>query len=81
MTATILDGVAIAEQLRAEVAVGVKPRLEGGQSRPGLATVLVGDNPASHVYVKSKRKASAEVGIESYGYELPVSASQAEVEE
>ncbi len=81
MTATILDGVAIAEQLRAEVAVGVKTRLEGGLSRPGLATVLVGDNPASHVYVKSKRKASAEVGIESYGYELPASASQAEVED
>lgn len=81
MTATILDGVAIAEQLRTEVAAGVKMRLEGGQSRPGLATVLVGDNPASHVYVKSKRKASAEVGIESYGYELPASASQAEVED
>lgn len=81
MTATILDGVAIAEQLRAEVAVGVKTRLEGGLSRPGLATVLVGDNPASHVYVKSKRKASVEVGIESYGYELPASTSQAEVED
>lgn len=81
MTATILDGVAIAEQLRAEVAAGVKARLEAGKSRPGLATVLVGDNPASHVYVKSKRKASAEVGIESYGYELPATATQAEVEE
>lgn len=81
MSATILDGVAIAEQLRAEVAEGVKARLEGGKIRPGLATVLVGDNPASHVYVKSKRKASAEVGIESFGYELPATASQGEVED
>lgn len=81
MSATILDGVAIAEQLRAEVAEGVKARLEGGKTRPGLATVLVGDNPASHVYVKSKRKASAEVGIESFGYELPATASQGEVED
>lgn len=81
MTATILDGVAIAEQIRAEVAVGVQTRVNEGKSKPGLATVLVGDNPASHVYVKSKRKASAEVGIESFGYELPASSSQADVEE
>ena len=81
MTAKILDGNAIAEQLRTEVAAEVKARLEAGLSRPGLATVLVGETPASQSYVKSKRKASAEVGIESFGYELPASSSQKEVEE
>lgn len=81
MTAQILDGTATAEKLRAEIAAEVKARVEAGKSVPGLATVLVGDNPASHVYVKSKRKACAEVGIESFGIELPATASQAEVEE
>lgn len=81
MTAQILDGTATAEKLRAEIAAEVKTRVEAGKSIPGLATVLVGDNPASHVYVKSKRKACAEVGIESFGIELPATASQAEVEE
>ena len=81
MTAQILDGTATAEKLRAEIAAEVKTRVEAGKSVPGLATVLVGDNPASHVYVKSKRKACAEVGIESFGNELPANASQAEVEE
>ena len=81
MTAQILDGTATAEKLRAEIAAEVTTRVEAGKSIPGLATVLVGDNPASHVYVKSKRKACAEVGIESFGIELPATASQAEVEE
>jgi methylenetetrahydrofolate dehydrogenase (NADP+)/methenyltetrahydrofolate cyclohydrolase len=81
MTAQILDGSVIAEQIRGEVAAEVKARLENGMSRPGLATVLVGDNPASQAYVKSKRKACAEVGIESFGYELPATTSQSEVED
>lgn len=80
MSAQILDGAATAEKLRMEIAEDVKARLAAGKSIPGLATVLVGENPASHVYVKSKRKACAEVGIESFGFELPASASQAEVE-
>ena len=45
-----------------------------------MATVLVGDNPASHVYVRSKQKACQELGIESFGYDLPATASQHEVE-
>ena len=81
MTATIIDGKAIAEEIRREVARGVDQLLADGGPRPGLATVLVGDNPASHTYVKGKRKASAEVGIESFGHELPATASQQEVEE
>jgi 5,10-methylene-tetrahydrofolate dehydrogenase/methenyl tetrahydrofolate cyclohydrolase len=81
MTAQILDGTATAEKLRMEIAEDVKARLASGKVTPGLATVLVGDNPASHVYVKSKRKACAEVGIESFGVELSATASQTEVEE
>src|SRR3990172_8102593 len=81
MTAVIIDGKAIAQEIRQEVLAGVEKLLADGGPRPGLATVLVGDNPASHTYVKGKRKASAEVGIESFGYELPATASQMEVED
>ncbi len=81
MTAELIDGKAIAESVRAEVKSLVEARVAAGKPAPGLATVLVGDNPASHSYVRSKRKASAEVGIESFGYELPATASQKEVEE
>jgi 5,10-methylene-tetrahydrofolate dehydrogenase/methenyl tetrahydrofolate cyclohydrolase len=80
MTGQILDGKAVAEQLRAEVAEEVAARVAAGKSRPGLATVLVGDNPASHVYVRAKQKACQEVGIESFGFDLPATASQSEVE-
>src|SRR4030067_2507425 len=80
MTASILDGKVIAAQVRTEVAQGVAKLLPDGGPRPGLATVLVGDNPASHTYVKAKRKACAEAGIESFGHELPATAPKAEVE-
>ena len=81
MTASIIDGKAIAAEVRTEVAQGVEKLLADGGPRPGLATVLVGDNPASHTYVKAKRKACAEAGIESFGHELPATATQAEVED
>ena len=61
MTAHIIDGTAIAAKVREQVAADVRLRVAAGQSRPGLATVLVGDNPASQTYVRSKRKACAEV--------------------
>lgn len=77
---TLIDGVAVAARVRAHVAEQVQAQLAAGRPRPGLATVLVGDNPASHVYVRNKRKACAEAGIESFGHELPATASQAEVE-
>jgi 5,10-methylene-tetrahydrofolate dehydrogenase/methenyl tetrahydrofolate cyclohydrolase len=80
MAARVIDGKLIGEELRKEVEVGVQERLKAGKSRPGLATVLVGENPASQVYVKSKQKACAEVGIESFGFELPKEAGQDEVE-
>jgi 5,10-methylene-tetrahydrofolate dehydrogenase/methenyl tetrahydrofolate cyclohydrolase len=80
MTARVIDGKLIGEELRKEVELGVQQRVNAGKSRPGLATVLVGENPASQVYVKSKQKACVEVGIESFGFELPKEAGQAEVE-
>jgi 5,10-methylene-tetrahydrofolate dehydrogenase/methenyl tetrahydrofolate cyclohydrolase len=80
MTASIIDGKAIAAEIRTEVTQGVEKLQAEGGPRPGLATVLVGDNPASHTYVKAKRKACAEAGIESFGHALPATATQAEVE-
>jgi 5,10-methylene-tetrahydrofolate dehydrogenase/methenyl tetrahydrofolate cyclohydrolase len=81
MTAQLIDGIAIAAKVRARVAEAVRARAAAGQSRPGLATVLVGDNPASHYYVKNKRKACEELGIQSIHHELPATASQTQVEE
>ncbi len=81
MSAQIIDGTAIAAQVRADVAEEVKRREAAGLMRPGLATVLVGDDTASQSYVRSKRKACAEVGFKSFGFELPASAGQAEIEE
>lgn len=81
MTATLIDGKAVAARIRSEVKQAVDKRLAAGKSKPGLATVLVGDDPASHVYVRSKHKACAEVGIESFGHELPAAATQAQVEQ
>ena len=80
MTAKIIDGKATAERIRAQVKEAVDKRKEVGKSIPGLATVLVGENPASKVYVRNKQKACAEVGIQSFGFNLPGDASQEEVE-
>lgn len=80
MTATIIDGKAIAEKVRLAAADEVAAMLAAGQPKPGLATVLVGDNPASQVYVSSKQKACAQIGMESYGFKLPATATQEEVE-
>jgi len=80
MTAKILDGKAIAKKIRAQIAREVEERVAAGLPRPGLATVLVGDNPASQVYVRMKHKACEQVGFKSFGYHLPATASQEEVE-
>ena len=80
MGAEIIDGKAIAQQVRAEVADDVAAWVEAGHPAPGLATVLVGDDPASAVYVGGKQKASAEVGIEGFDHRLPGDAAQAQVE-
>jgi len=80
MTAKIIDGKATAERIRSEIKEAVSERKATGKTIPGLATVLVGENPASKVYVRNKQKACAEVGINSFGYNLASDTSQEEVE-
>jgi methylenetetrahydrofolate dehydrogenase (NADP+)/methenyltetrahydrofolate cyclohydrolase len=79
MPATILDGKALAKAMQAETAAAVAELVAGGGPRPGLATVLVGDDPASHVYVRNKRRACEQAGMVSFHHELSTSASQAEL--
>ncbi len=80
MVAQIIDGKLLAQQIRDEAKEEVAKMVAAGLPRPGLATVLVGENPASKVYVSSKIKACGEIGIESFGHHLPATASQSEVE-
>lgn len=80
MTAQIIDGKAIAEQVRQKAGEDAAAMVAAGKAKPGLATVLVGENPASQVYVSAKQKACGQAGIESFGFKLPATASQAEVE-
>jgi methylenetetrahydrofolate dehydrogenase (NADP+)/methenyltetrahydrofolate cyclohydrolase len=80
MRAKVIDGSAIAARVRAEVAEDVAAWVAAGHDRPGLATVLVGDDPASAVYVGGKQKASAEVGITGFDHRLPADTPQEEVE-
>jgi methylenetetrahydrofolate dehydrogenase (NADP+) / methenyltetrahydrofolate cyclohydrolase len=80
MAAGIIDGKAIAQQVRSEVAEDVAAWVRAGHDPPGLATVLVGDDPASAVYVGGKQRASAEVGIEGFDHRLPADTGHDEVE-
>jgi methylenetetrahydrofolate dehydrogenase (NADP+) / methenyltetrahydrofolate cyclohydrolase len=80
MAAEIIDGKAIAQAVRAEVRDEVAAWVAEGRPRPGLATVLVGDDPASAVYVGGKQKASAEVGIAGFDHRLPEDTPHADVE-
>lgn len=81
MPASIINGTEIAKQIRTDVAKEVAERIQSGKSQPGLATILVGDDPASHDYVRSKHKACAEAGIASFGFELPATTKQQEVQD
>lgn len=78
--AQIIDGRAIAQDVRAEVAAEVAAWVQAGHQPPGLATVLVGEDPASAVYVGGKQRASAEVGIEGFDHRLAQDAAHEEVE-
>lgn len=78
-TARVLDGAAVATRVRENVARDVAAFTERTGRRPGLATILVGDEPAGAVYVGGKQKASREVGIEPYDCRLPADVSSAEV--
>ena len=71
MTATRIDGKAAAAELRARVAAEVTRFRDATGRAPGLAVVLVGDDPASAVYVRSKKKATVEAGMESFEHRLP----------
>ena len=75
----ILDGKATAAEIRAEVAEGVRELVAAGGRQPGLAVVLVGDNPASKVYVASKTRACEEVGMVGRTVRLPATATAAEL--
>ena len=79
MSATIIDGREVAARVRAEVAREVETLASRGERTPGLATILVGDDPASAIYVANKRKASAEIGIVDLHRHLPSDAAQEEV--
>ncbi|CAM3514614.1 bifunctional methylenetetrahydrofolate dehydrogenase/methenyltetrahydrofolate cyclohydrolase [Rouxiella silvae] len=79
MAAKIIDGKTIAQQVRSEVGEKVKQRLAQGKRAPGLAVVLVGENPASQIYVASKRKACDEVGFLSRSYDLPATTTEVEL--
>ncbi|HGW5460379.1 TPA: bifunctional methylenetetrahydrofolate dehydrogenase/methenyltetrahydrofolate cyclohydrolase FolD [Proteus mirabilis] len=79
MSARIIDGKTIAQTIRSEVAEKVKQRIKIGKRAPGLAVILVGDNPASQIYVASKRKACDEVEFISRSYDLPDTTSEAEL--
>lgn len=74
-----IDGKVIADSVRGEIGQQVAALKQQGIT-PGLATVLVGNNPASQAYVKSKRKACEELGIASFAHELPADVSQADLE-
>jgi methylenetetrahydrofolate dehydrogenase (NADP+)/methenyltetrahydrofolate cyclohydrolase len=76
MAATLIDGKAIAADIRSEVAARIKARVARGQRPPGLAVVLVGEDSASQIYVRNKRRACDAVGIRSYSYDLPASTSK-----
>lgn len=79
MTASIIDGKAFASLRRYELKQRVQHHLEQGQRAPSLAVVLIGNDPASSIYVANKRKACEEVGICSYSYDLPQETTQDEL--
>jgi methylenetetrahydrofolate dehydrogenase (NADP+)/methenyltetrahydrofolate cyclohydrolase len=79
MTAMLIDGKGAAAELRAKVAAEVKCLATAHGLRPGLAVVLVGDNPASAAYVASKKKMSVQSGMQSFDHRLPADISEAEL--
>lgn len=76
MVAKIIDGKALAAKMRAEIAAEIQARKQRGQREPGLAVILVGEDPASSIYVRNKRLACEEVGIKSVFHGLPSTISE-----
>lgn len=79
MTAQILNGKAIAEAMLADIRARVEARVAAGRRRPALAVILVGDDPASAIYVRNKRKACETAGVRSVSHDLPASLSEGEL--
>ncbi|MCA3670132.1 MAG: bifunctional methylenetetrahydrofolate dehydrogenase/methenyltetrahydrofolate cyclohydrolase, partial [Methylobacterium sp.] len=79
MPATLIDGKAVAASLRAKLAMRVAAHVAAGKRAPGLAVMLVGEDPASQVYVASKAKQTTEIGMVSIEHKLPVETSQADL--
>jgi methylenetetrahydrofolate dehydrogenase (NADP+)/methenyltetrahydrofolate cyclohydrolase len=79
MPAKLLDGKALAAEMRAEIAAAVAARSADDRRPPGLDVVLVGENPASAAYVRNKQKAAAEVGIRGRVHTLPATTTQGEL--
>ena len=79
MTAHIISGTTVAKQIKASIAEQIQAYTAQGKRKPGLAVILVGMDPASQVYVNSKRKSCAEIGIESKSYDLPADTSETEL--
>jgi methylenetetrahydrofolate dehydrogenase (NADP+)/methenyltetrahydrofolate cyclohydrolase len=77
MSARILDGRQLANDVQREVRAKIENRVAAGRRRPGLAVVMVGDDAASAVYVRNKRRACEEAGISSHAYDLPAATPQA----
>jgi len=76
MSARIIDGKAVAADIRKQIKQRIDQRLADGTRQPGLAVVLVGNDPASEIYVRNKRNACAEAGVLSHSYDLPSDTSQ-----
>ena len=79
MTARILDGKAVADRLTRDVRDAVAARVASGKDVPGLAVVLVGENAASQVYVRNKRKTTDAVGMRSFALDLPADVAESEL--
>ncbi|MDQ6876821.1 MAG: bifunctional 5,10-methylenetetrahydrofolate dehydrogenase/5,10-methenyltetrahydrofolate cyclohydrolase [Candidatus Dormibacteraeota bacterium] len=79
MTARLLDGKAVAQQIYDEIAAAVEARVAQGRSRPKLATVIVGDDRASAQYIRMKQKNAKQVGIDSEDHRLPGTTTTAEL--
>src|SRR5947208_3522144 len=77
--ATILHGKQLAQTIQAEIAAQVERLVQDHGVRPGLAAVLVGDNEASKIYVRNKRRACSQVGMESWLHQLPADIAQREL--
>lgn len=78
-SAQILDGKALSIQVLDELQTTVSARIAAGKSQPGLATILVGNDPASHIYVRNKRRACEKVGVASFHHELAEETGQADL--